>query len=329
MTSFVKKIVVFLLGLLLIFGVLSYLYSFRVGSRDNFYALVDRFDDPSIQPKVLVLGDSRPTFGIRQEFLPSDIYNFSFPSETYREMFLKVEYALQKKPSIKYIAIPIDYHMLSAFYARDKDAGHMYRIASLQNIRAVYGFSWVEFCKSFFHAYVPLTDSENRFFFITVIKKDLRALFTRQQNPRSISVTPYGDLAPLEHKRWGDFSDEAKYALTSRRIEDHLLSGSLVEREMVDALDKLLYLAQARGVQVIAVRYPLTTAYENRARKLALAEVEHAFDEHAHRFLLVLNYVVSFESHEDDLFQDADHLNTTGAEVFTNMFVRDLHTMLK
>jgi len=328
MREFLKTAFLFATGLAVIFGLLSAVYATRVSERDNFYDLLKRFENQDVRPSVLILGDSRPIFGLRRKFMDNAIYNFSFPSETYREMLLKAEYALRQKPSIRYLIIPIDYHMLSSFYAADKDATHLFALASSADIRSVYEFSPGALALAVLHGYIPLTDPEARVTFITVIKKDVYSLLSGRVEKRTTFVTADGDLVPTDETSWSEFSAAAKEARADRRIHDHLRSGPVVTDAMLRALDHLLSFAAEKGVGVIGVRFPVTTEYENRMREVGLDGVDAAFAERKNKFVSELDYL-RWSREREDFFQDADHLNSKGAEAFTKQFVADIRNVIK
>lgn len=329
MREFAKTALLFVAGCAVMFSVLSFVYAARVSSRDNFYDLLQRFENPGVRPSVLILGDSRPTFAVRHKFLGRDVYNFSFPSETYREMLLKGEYALEAKPSIRYLVIPTDYHMLSAFYAADKDATNMFALASSADIRSAYEFSPSALALSILHAYIPLTDPEARVTYLAVIKKDMYSLLSGRVEKRTVATTPDGNLIPTDEVSWSEFSAAAKALRADRRIAGHFpRSGPVVTDEMVRALDRLLSFAQERGVGVIGVRFPITAEYETRMREVGLDGVDAVLRERNSKFLARLDYL-RWSREREDFFQDADHLNSLGAEAFTKQFDADIRSVIK
>lgn len=329
MREFAKTALLFVAGCAVVFGFLSVIYTARVSNRDNFYDLLKRFENPGVQPGVLILGDSRPAFAVRHKFTGGDIYNFSFPSETYREMLLKAEYALEAKPHIRYLVIPTDYHMLSSFYAADKDATHLFALASAADIRSAYEFSLGELALSVLHAYVPLTDPAAWAAFLVVIKKDIRSLFSGKVEKRTVAITPDGNLVPTDEASWSEFSPTAKAARADRRIASHFpRSGPVVTDEMVRALDRLLLFARERGIGVIGVRFPVTAEYETRMREVGLDGVDAVLRERNSKFVARLDYT-RWSREREDFFQDADHLNSLGAEAFTRQFDADIRSVIK
>lgn len=328
MKKFLKHALWFAAGAGIIFAVLSLVFHVRAGSRDNFYELLRYFENPVVQPTVLVVGDSRPAFAIRHDVVGADVYNFSFPSETYREMLLKAEYAIRTKPNIRAIVIPADYHMLSTFYAADYDAAHMFALASIADIRRVYEFSYVELMQAFVYTYLPLANPAARTELLEVIKKDLRGLLAGKTEPRSIVITPKGNLAPAEEASWRDFNETARAIRADRRIADHLQGGTVVTDEMLQALDELLTFAHKHGIAVIAVRYPVTAEYETRARAVGVEQVDEVFVARKDEFAAFLNYL-NWSRDREDFFQDADHLNVTGAEAFSKQLEQDIRRVVQ
>lgn len=318
----------FIAGAAIVFAMVSFVYHVRVASRDNFYELVSRFNDPMVQPHILVLGDSRPTFAVRHEFVGNDVYNFAFPSETYREMLLKANYAIRTKPNIRAIVIPADYHMLSTFYAVDHDAGHMFALAPPKDIARVYGFSFGELMQAMLHTYLPLTDPAQRVEFLEVMKKDMRAVITGKRDPRNIFITEAGNLAPSVQTSWQDFSESARTVRAERRIADHVQGGATVTDEMLLALDRLLASAHEHHIAVIAVRYPVTREYETRARAVGVEAVDNAFAARKDQFAAFLDYS-DWSRNREDYFQDADHLNARGAEAFSRTLEQDIRRVVQ
>src|SRR3546814_4072852 len=101
MKTLIRTMALFLTGLLFCLVAASVYYELRVRQQDDFYRQVADFKHPSVQPTVLLVGDSRMAVGIDPGMLPEGVYNFSYPGETLRHVYLRIRYALKTKPSIE------------------------------------------------------------------------------------------------------------------------------------------------------------------------------------------------------------------------------------
>src|SRR3546814_9606436 len=86
MKTLIRTMALFLTGLLFVLVAASVYYELRVRQQDDFYRQVADFKHPSVQPTVLLVGDSRMAVGIDPGMLPEGVYNFSRSEEHTSEL---------------------------------------------------------------------------------------------------------------------------------------------------------------------------------------------------------------------------------------------------
>lgn len=123
----------------------------------------------------------------------------------------------------------------------------------------------------------------------------------------------------------GDFSKhEDKQGLTMLRLHEHVPEGSWYCEESAAYLRRCLRFCRDHGIRVVLIRFPLTRIYwENVFRFIPIDKWEAKTREILADFpeVIVWDYHDVFFDHEE-YFTDPNHLNVTGAEIFSKM-VRD------
>lgn len=154
-------------------------------------------------------------------------------------------------------------------------------------------------------------------------------------------VVPYmGELRTLEQLRTGrygfgggspngDFSrfpPATRQRLAASDAAAHQAGDHLVDPTQVWALQQLVAWAEARGIQIVFVRFPVTGAYAAHlgAARAAIDEeiVGRIVDPTRH---VLLDHESLF-SGRDGLFSDPHHLNLHGRALYTRVLRRELVT---
>jgi hypothetical protein len=311
--------IAFLAGLLLLLGLASAYYEWRVRSQDPFFQQVTWFDNPAVQPTVLFLGDSRVAMNIAAERLPGGFVNWSYPGETLRHVMLRAHHAIDTKPTLKYIVLGLDDITLSEPRAADRDATRQLQFADLREVAVVYPWSPRLLLRSAVLYYFPLVNETNRHRMVRALESDIGAFFGVAP-PREPTRLECGDF---EFSRRVTWSDRLRPDGMKRSVEHirSLLGESNDTEELRVILVRLLRLAESRGVRVIGLRNPLSDAYQ---------EIAAAYDtSSAINFMAAQPLHAYLDLHDafagrDDLFADQDHLGPAGARQFTDMVVQIL-----
>jgi hypothetical protein len=284
-----------------------------------------RFRDPTVNPQLIFLGDSHPAIDIKSEFLPRDFYNFSYPGENWRSMLLRSILAFKSKPQLRYVVIPIDYHMFSVYRSRDVYFTDFLPHVDLEDIRAVYRPSPLTLFKARVSSALPLVSPGNRQKMRKVIGEDLAAALSGIPNAKAIYLDKHGGLAHSQEHVWPEIPSFRRKEDLRDRIDKHFLSPVVAE-ELLDIFNQFLALAAQDNIKVIGVRYPLSVEYKNAAKERDVASVENVYRT-VPGIAAILDYRDLFDMHQE-YFTDPDHLNSQGGKEFTKKLVVDLEKLI-
>ncbi len=306
----------FLFGLAAILALASWYYEVRVRWNDPFFQQVIWFDNPAVQPAVVILGDSRVAMGISAERLPPGFVNWSFPGETLRHVMLRAKHAIDTKPGLKYIVLGLDDITLSEPRAVDRDATRQLQFANLRDVALAYPWSPRLLLRSAALYYFPLINATNRRVLVKQARDDIAALFGREPARRPTRLV-CGDFEFAPGLTWADRLRPAGFQRSAEHIES-LLGESNDTEELRVILVRLLRHAETRGVQVIGLRSPVSDAYRRIADRYDTSS--------AIAFMVRQRLVDYLDMHRffegrDELFIDQDHLGSTGARLFTDRVI--------
>jgi hypothetical protein len=295
---------------LIFLGIFAVLYSclsihyYTLTSKERFYRQKLFSDFNRSNPSILILGDSHAQNAIDTQTIGSEYFSLAQSGDNIRQMLLKLDYAVRKKPRIHYILIPTDYHTFSRHrYGNmnfDKPQDHSYDIRLTANL---YDASMAGVFVKNLIQYLPLTSADDweKYFFI----------LTTPKQTEMISEVNYDDLSQSE-----------KDASSEQRVKGHL-GTRIVHDELVEVLDRLIDFCRNHNLKIIGVSYPLSKEYIQAARKYDIGKVEKIIQTRCANFLIVLDYTKVF-SDEPEYFINEDHLNSKGANAFTEIFKHDV-----
>lgn len=294
MKRFIKDVILFLLGLLIlnlgIFAVIAPL----VGKDD--YVEKTRAELPGAHG--IVLADSHGTRLDEAQLRAAGIANLSTGSDSYADMLNKLRYALSQQ-RIDLVVVSADGHTLSKYREYTNNLEKSSLLVGEGKFAAVV------------HRYFPLVDPKGRDLFKASVIAKLGRLFERS---RPADKAGAGPAEPSF--AWKDKPN--RKALAARRAETQFAFG-----EPSPALRKTLLTivaeCRAAGVRVVGLRFPLAGDYldEIKGKDYGAAQV-------------LLDAGVPVLDHEelyrgrDELFEDQDHLNPAGGAAFTRLVLEEL-----
>src|SRR3989339_317370 len=312
--------IIFIFGFVVLFAICSVYYQVRVLQSDNLLRQFEYVKQESLQPEVVFFGDSHPAMDVRTSVMGERYFNFAFPSFNLREAYLKAQFILEHKPHVRAFVIPADDHIFSVYRAEDRNFAPMLHLVRLRDVWQVYRFRPLDALVSLATYAVPLSHPMHRQEFVRVFKKDVASLFTGESLERDLFWDDRDQLILREGKSWSDIPEGQRKESVASRVHVQL-RDPLVNGKLISALERIFTLAQAHGVMVIGVRYPVVREYQDHARFMDIASVRAVLA--AMPFRAILDYQQLYDDRQD-LFQDEDHLNETGALLFSQRLASDL-----
>jgi len=295
----------------------SIYYEVRVRQRDNFFIHYSHFAKPSVRPRVLIVGDSRPAIDLKREVLPSTMHNFSHPGEGMRQFLLKIEYALATKPSIKYVVLQIDDYVLGEYRAFNARYGAYLSFADIGLIERFFPTSRPRIVRNVMAFAVPLLSHEERQIVRRVFLNDVAALLTGRSPKKNVRLDRCLDTVFSGEKSWQSLEPKKRTKQVERRALNQY-DGKQVTEPLRRSLREIFAIARRHNVHVIGVRYPVAPEYNALNSKRNVDAVRRVMT--ALPFHTVLDFRRRYED-KPRLFNDPDHLNARGARIFSKSFV--------
>lgn len=324
MRRLIRNGLLFLGGVALCFTAASVYYELRVRQSGDFFRQVALFQDPRIQPEVLLIGDSRMALNVDQRLLPPGYFKFSYPGETHRHIYLRLKHALETKPSIRHVVLGLEDVGFSDNRARLRDATRQMLFADLADLTEVYPADLRLLLRHAVLHYVPLVNAtQRRLAWDQLVRDADRWLRGAPDVPKQDLVC--GNIRPLLAPRWPRLAPRERRQTAHEEVS-HLIDGKPDNSEMRKVIYMILELTRRHDVDVIVVRSPLSESYLQAAQAQG---TDNAAD-----FLnpdwvsAILDYRYLF-SEREELFFDADHLNPTGSVAFTRALLSDLEPHIR
>ncbi|HUS53575.1 MAG TPA: hypothetical protein VMY41_06170, partial [Thermohalobaculum sp.] len=240
----------------ILFAVASVYFEVRVRQRDNFFIHYSHFAKPSVMPRVLIVGDSRPAIDLRRDVLPVTMHNFSHPGEGMRQFLLKIEYALATKPSIKYVVLQIDDYVLGEYRAFNARYGAYLSFADIALIQRFFPTSRPRIVRNVMAFAVPLLSHEERQIVRRVFLNDVAALLTGRSPKKNVRLDRCLDTVFSGEKNWQSLEPEKKVKQVERRALNQYY-GKLVTDPLRRSLQEIFAIARRHNVRVVGVRFPV------------------------------------------------------------------------
>lgn len=258
-------------------------------------------------PKVLILGDSHPTYAVdTRQF--DQWFNAASPGENAIQTYYKAKHLLDAglaPPEV--VLLPLDPHTRMDYRADRFDPEAIWgRYVDYIDLGLQTG-SYLEYFEKFIRGDVfSYAGSANDI--ITALR--MRSLGTKPSEK---------DGYRKDSSSFASLSPKLRLKTARRKVQRHLTDESSILDEYIA---KTVALFRRSGAKPVFIRYPLTSEYLEYANE----------SESEGRDFLLGAPVIDFRRHyqnAQDLFRDADHMNTKGAEIFTRALSRALKDTLR
>lgn len=294
---------------------MSLTYEVRIRSNDSYYQHYDYFSKQEIQPNVLIFGDSRGVYGLRNAILGEGIFNYSYFAENYSTHYLRLLDAIEKKKPIKAILIPLDLHSIGE-HRNQKSYGKALYFSDLTNIRKQFPKRHrLDDLQSNIESFFPILNRAEFTMLVKTLSYDLIDLIKGKQRERERGFDKHLDLTVPHFSDWSKLTaDEQK--MRSRSNAKRKLANKGFSAQVYKAQKDLIELAKNNGIQVYGLKFPVRPEYDEAANEYADSKIITAYQQ------LGLDAVIDFKEtffDRPEYFEDSDHLNQTGAEHFSKL----------
>lgn len=321
MKRFVKKLVVFLSGALILFGGLNVYYHLRVRKYDNFNRQIKMFRRDKIQPNVLFLGDSHARASIKNEFTPDGFYNIASGDDKIQDFLAKLIWSDRIKKDIKLVVLPWGFHTFNSRGTPRIDRAVYF--LSRHRIKNIYRVSDWDYYSELANHYIPLLEGWTRFNFLRIILNDIRAIFPSNTNQMYLKINKHGDINYTNQKRWGELSKKKRRTMAKQKLVQ--ISSDPIDSRNKAIFERILSYCRENDIKVVLVRYPLAKNYLD----LISDRVKMGVDNFVSNYTVEAKFdYVDLYTAQPDLFQNQNHLNRRGARKFSNMIVSKLEEIM-
>ena len=311
MRSLSKKIVLFLIPLLVVWGILWSYFSFY--GNENHYSIFasdEAWEQAPDSFDYLIAGHSRPFRAIETDSLAESI-KIGTPGESYLETYYKLTYLLEKdKKHFTHLILPFEKGTFKPNDFRRRVYWSQYldfwEIGRLRGQKNLYLQEYI-MAKSF-----PFTAYFRQHYQGFIYRK------SPSSNPH-ISINKNTDRFDL-------LSEEMQSKLIQKDI--HILAqNGLLDELAFEFLERTLRLTEKHNIQVIYLKCPLTESYSASLDSLAIVQKYPESDlevlVEGYKHVRILDFEKLFFG-RDEWFSDHHHLNAIGRAKFSSVFCRDV-----
>jgi len=292
MKSFIKKTSIFLTGLVFI-NILMYLFF----AYPVFYKYYKIPLSTLTRYSIFLLGDSHAR-AIHQKYLDDyGIYNFSYGSDSYIDMFSKLNYLYNQGIHIDSVFITADDHTLSLYRETLNNKPRSVIYADKNTYRRYYHKNSLLFYPDKYpRRYFPLFEINNSRLFVQYL---VARLFPSKNSQRN------------NYRSWVNYTDKE---IACRQRKTDQFSFTEVSVQLSDCLIDIVNLCRKNGSTVIGIKFPLSKDYIK-----CIEDWNYGADS-----LLIKQNVTLLDLKKafvdnDEYFFDQDHLNDTGVIHFIKL----------
>lgn len=278
------------------------------GTRRGFEAVMD-------ETSFLVLGDSHPQNSVYTPGIPG-AYNFSSSGESYVLTYSKMRHYLKSENlDLDVVVMPISLHTFAG-----------YRIKRIGKQDPAFWAQFVDFIQ------LGRETGQMEYFLTSRLKAEFAYLgglddIFAVANHESSWTSDRLDQGYISYtEKFSDWEEDSQVEQGIKRAAFHFEEVAYIDPLVVTYFNRLLDLLEEEGVKMVFISYPSTQFYREAAAEYFpvadhISRMEALLE--GREDVLILDYHALLPD-RNDLFTNADHLNTDGARIFTQILLADL-----
>lgn len=225
------------------------------------------------------------------------ILNFSYGSDSYCDICTKLQSIIDESVNIDTIFLSVDDHML---HKKSTNISKSVYYSNKEQFSDLTGFSSLRYYYyRYLIRYLPMVYKSNQKLLVKYLKSILRSSVIQETQSENT---------------WSSLSEEDKTILAENRALDFRLNEKY-NKSSLSCLKKIREVAKKQGITVIAIKFPLSEKMQ-----LAIKGYEDSILD-AQTILRVEAFDFTDVLEEDIHFEDEDHVNKTGGQIFVEEFL--------
>lgn len=231
---------------------------------------------------------------INQNILdPFDIYNFSYDSDSYADILLKIRFLTNSDVRIDTIYLSVGNHTLSPYREDYNNLKFSIFYSNQSYLPKSIPISQTEYLLSrYLKHYIPLTDINNSRLFYDYLKSRVVAVL--------------GNVKSERHRNWNEIPPILRMEKIKTRIKEQFPTKNRSE-VLTGTLQEIIDITIKNNIKLVGVKFPLSGELLSELNGMNYG-ADRVFQKNS---ILVFDFTREFSTF-DDYFFDQDHLNSTG-----------------
>jgi hypothetical protein len=240
---------------------------------------------------------------------PYGIYNFSYASDSYNDMYRKIKF-IAGKTSVKTVYISADEHMLSPYRETTNNKTGSLFYASWDEFGNRYDYIKERYVKRYAVLFQPRIRDLTRARLYSGAMKIFRRIVSGDV---TAGVTAAAGLS------WAERSANERIQMAQSRAAEQFPSRAPSDK-LEQTLAQIITFCRQNNIELIGIKFPLADEFRavTAGREYGVKKLFSA------NGITILDFETAF-SGKPEYFQDQDHLNEQGAEEFVKLFVKKFY----
>lgn len=243
---------------------------------------------------------------VKNLFTANSIYNMSYGSDSYADIYVKLQWLLANVPSVKRIIISADDHMLTK-KSNNANRTMVYSTATLH--ASTYQVSSLKYYYYQVVKYMPMLYSSNQKLITKYFSSKVNDILTFDQNTKQAATNSFRAKADFLEARISAFFPDRNLKLRSTAKTN---------------LKNILNIAQENKIEVVLIKFPLTKEMSDKIEQVGGSNLvsNHISEK---KELQLFDYQLKFNN--VSYFRDQDHVNKVGALELALQIIQDVDSI--
>ena len=240
------------------------------------------------------------------------IFNFSYGSDSYYDIYIKLNYLLQNNVNIDTVLVTADDHMISYYRQNSNNVNRSVVMATPSTFKDSYNQSILYYLiRKYLFRFFPMIKASNsqlmKKFLTHNIKTNIRTNFAGEDSSKTTSLS----------SNWSNTVDKKTVAINRLKT---VFPKDSYSQSLKSCLIEIISLSKKHDITVIGVKFPLTrefvesTAYHDY-------NVESIFKKRGCRVLNAQKILYD----QEEMFANQDHVNNRGGKIFIHYLRNNIY----